>query len=181
VTDEKPGSAEQTQTTVVQDGTVNLGRHAAQCTICNSPYRQYIEESWLEWRSTDTLAKAYGVSRDSIYRHAHATGLYNKRRQNLMTAAERIIERWEYTYYNGSTVLGAIKLLWQMQGAERPVQPGQDPHAKELARGMSKGEGEAHAQDGSVPEPLPVASAATPNDSQEGEKESQATENTRVQ
>jgi len=181
MTGEKLGSAEQTQTRVAQDSRVNLGRHAAQCSICNHPYRQDIEERWLEWRSADKIAVDYRVSRDSVYRHAHATGLYDKRRQNLITAAERIVERWEFTFYNGSTILGAIKLLWQMLGVGRRVEAGQEPDAKTLFRQMSKGEGEAHAQDGSVPESSSTASAATPNDSHEGEKESQVTENTRVQ
>jgi hypothetical protein len=32
-----------------EGGGVNLGRHQAQCKICSSPYRQQIEEKFMDW------------------------------------------------------------------------------------------------------------------------------------
>jgi hypothetical protein len=42
--------------------------------------------------NTTKLAAEYLISRDAIYRHAHALGLMEKRRRNLRAALEKIIE-----------------------------------------------------------------------------------------
>jgi hypothetical protein len=40
-------------------GSVNLGRHESQCTVCSSPYRQQIEAKWINWGSTYEIAEQY--------------------------------------------------------------------------------------------------------------------------
>ena len=59
-------------------GSVSLGRHAAQCTVCRHPPRQEIEEDWIAWASPAQIAYDYSVNRYSIYRHAHALDLSRK-------------------------------------------------------------------------------------------------------
>jgi hypothetical protein len=44
-------------------------------------------------RSPAVITEEYGLSdRSSIYRHAHALGLFAKRQRNVRAALERIIE-----------------------------------------------------------------------------------------
>ena len=60
--------------------TVNEGRHAAECKICAHPLRDEIERDFVNWRSPSSITKQYGLrNRSSVYRHAHATGLFAKR------------------------------------------------------------------------------------------------------
>ena len=77
----------------VRDKRVNPGRHEAGCKACGHPQREEIEAQWCAWASTSRLAKEYGLSRDSLYRHARAVGLAERRARNLRGALERIIER----------------------------------------------------------------------------------------
>jgi len=56
--------------------------------------RQEIETEFVVWRSPSALVQQYGLSdRTSIYRHAHALGLFAKRQRNVRAALERIIEK----------------------------------------------------------------------------------------
>ena len=74
--------------------TVSLGRHKRSCSICPHPNRAEIEAEFVAWRSPAALAQQYGLAdRVSVYRHAHALGLFDKRRRNLRAALERIIEK----------------------------------------------------------------------------------------
>ena len=51
------------------------GRHEYRCTICTHAESDEIEQAFVNWVSPDRIAKHYGVSRDAVYRHAHALGL----------------------------------------------------------------------------------------------------------
>ena len=62
----------------------NLRRHELQCTICSHPLRPQIEAIFLGAIRQDRgyfqqKYRELGVSRYSIYRHAHATGLVKAR------------------------------------------------------------------------------------------------------
>ena len=78
-----------------QDDKQNLspGRHEYHCTICAHARREEIDLAFVNWTSPARMAREYRVSRDSIYRHAHALSLFDKRRRNVRTALERIIEK----------------------------------------------------------------------------------------
>ncbi len=159
---------------------VNLGRHQAQCTICSSSYRQEIEEEWINWGNTTLIAERYGVTRDAIYRHAHALDLFRKRQRNIKMALERIIERLDIAPTSGSVVLSAIKHYEELTQREQGEQvEGLTP--KELFDGMSKDEREAFARDGSLPDWFSRPKGATAVDGREGEQETQAAETKRVQ
>jgi len=170
--------------TVLTDGEardVRIRRHEAQCSICQHPQRQLIEEMWLDWCYTHGIAENFGVSRYGIYRHAHALGLFSIRRQNGIRVLEKLMERGDVTEINGSVVVSAYKLFRELVRAEERVGPVQGPDLKMLFERLSKEEREAYARDGSLPEWFTRALAATPTDSQQGEKESQVPESTRVQ
>jgi hypothetical protein len=60
------------------DKFVNFGRHAAECKICAHAQREEIERDFINWRSPASIAKLYKLkNRTSVYRHAHALGLYS--------------------------------------------------------------------------------------------------------
>ena len=73
---------------------VNSGRHAAECKICAHAHRHEIERDFINWHSPASIAKQYGLrNRSTVYRHAHAVGLFPKRERNVRAALEKIIER----------------------------------------------------------------------------------------
>ncbi|MGD0011761.1 MAG: hypothetical protein ABSE93_24880 [Terriglobia bacterium] len=158
------------------DGSVNLGRHKAQCTICSSPYRQQIEEAFIGWGSTELIGKKYDVSRDAQYRHAHAFGLFGKRQRNIRVALERIIERADFTPMNGSVIVSAIKAYAKINSEEQVIEQAQGKSPKKLLERLSKEQRESFVRDGSLPDWFPNGVGATLTDGQEGEKESQVTE-----
>jgi hypothetical protein len=70
-----------------------------------------------------------------------------------------------------------VKLNSLGQGTEQA----QGTNLKKLLERMSKGEREAFARNGSLPEWISKAKGATPSDGQDGEKESQVTETKQLQ
>lgn len=164
-----------------EGGSVNLGRHQAQCSVCLHPQRQEIEEYFINWGSTAHISRLYGPSRDSMYRHAHAFGLFNKRRANITMALEKIIEGVDWTVISASVVVSAVKALAKINSAGKGTEPAQATDPKKLLERMSQEEREAFARDGSLPDWFSSGEGATPGDSQKGEKESEVTETKRVQ
>src|ERR1700733_10731100 len=59
---------------------ISLGRHRQACSICAHPECVEIESKFLLWGSPAVIAKDYGLAdRATVYRHAHAFGLFDKR------------------------------------------------------------------------------------------------------
>ncbi len=159
-----------------EGSSVNLGRHQAQCTVCSSPYRQLIEECWIGWGNTQSIADRCGVTRYAVYRHGHAFNLFSKRRRNIAMALEKIIECVDCAPTTASTVLSAIKAYVKLNSQAEWKEQAQGTSPEELFERMSPQERDAFARDGSLPDWFSGAKGATPSDSQEGEKESQVTE-----
>jgi len=164
-----------------KEGGVNLGRHQAQCSICLFPYRQQIEEEWINWQSPHYFEQVFKVSRDALYRHAHACDLFSKRQRNIRRALERIIETADYAQTTLSGVVSAINAYTKLNSGEQGVEPVQATDPKKLLERMSQEEREAFAKDGSLPDWFSNGEGAAPGDSQEGEKESEVTETKRAQ
>ncbi len=58
--------------------------------IVRHPSREEIELEFINWRSPASIVKQYELTnRASIYRHAHALGLFAKRRRNVRAALRR--------------------------------------------------------------------------------------------
>ena len=75
----------------------DFSRHARRCCICQHPDRDAIEGDFIRWRSPELIVQDYKIaSRNSIYRHAHCTGLYAWRRQELGRVLEGILESAEH-------------------------------------------------------------------------------------
>ncbi len=72
---------------------MNPNRHAAHCTVCQHPELKAIEGRFLDWESPRSLENGYGLPQTSVYRHAKAFNLYEKRQDNVLNVLERLIER----------------------------------------------------------------------------------------
>jgi hypothetical protein len=60
---------------------VSKGRHEHQCRICSHPKRDEIEQAFVSWVSPAQIAKKHSVSRDGVYRHAHAVAVTERQCQ----------------------------------------------------------------------------------------------------
>jgi hypothetical protein len=150
----------------------SLGRHEHHCTVCSHPHHQEIEQDWIGWGNTSRIAKQYRVSRDALYRHAHALDLFTKRQRNIRKALERIIEQAETVEVSASAVVAAIQAYAKINNAGQWVEHVQGTNMNELFDRMTKEELDAYARDGSLPEWFASAVGATGGDSQGGPNES---------
>lgn len=170
---------------------VSLGRHKAQCSVCKHPNCKEIEDAWLDWCSLVKIEYAYQISRDSLYRHCHAFGLFSKRRRNIIRAYERIADRWDTVEYNGSNIIAALRDLFKLINAEKAAEATQSADPKTTARQTTAKESKSSAPDGSFAALFDQISGAQPEQGQneeeeerekkEEEKEPQSPEPTTVQ
>jgi hypothetical protein len=86
-----------------------LERHERLCSICNSSYRDEIEEEFLHWMSPPFIALEYGLDRRAIYRHAHALGLFEKRDRNYRFALGYIIEKAARVKPTADAIIRAVR------------------------------------------------------------------------
>ncbi|MHB8411054.1 MAG: hypothetical protein ACYDDI_03810, partial [Candidatus Acidiferrales bacterium] len=102
----------------------NLARHAAKCGVCNHPSRAAIEFDFLNWRNPFDLVRNYRLRNlSTIYRHAHATGLFSRRRLNLRFALERIVERVGEVPVTANAVIRSIRAITRINDAGEWVDP----------------------------------------------------------
>jgi len=142
-------------------------RHEAGCRVCAHPERERIEGEWIAWGNTSKLAKQYALSRDSLYRHCHALGLFEKRGRNLKGALEKIIEQAESVKVNAGAVVQAIQAYAKINSAGQWVDRTEQVNLNDLFARMSTQELEEYAQRGSLPEWFTNIVGATPSDGQE--------------
>jgi hypothetical protein len=89
---------------------VNLGRHEHNCTVCAHPEREEIERDFIDWKSPSQIAIDHGLTdRKSIYRHAHAFGLFPRRDRNIRAALVRIVERASEVEPTAQAVVAAVQ------------------------------------------------------------------------
>ena len=84
-------------------------RHSRKCQVCCHPEREAIEWAFVNWRSPNRIASAYKLSGDSLYRHAQALDLYDKRSSSLRSVLDNILERGVETAITGDTILRAVR------------------------------------------------------------------------
>lgn len=84
-------------------------RHDRKCCVCRHPERDEIEKEFLRWRSPERIAKDFGIANhSSIYRHAHATGLFAQRATHLKLSLSPLIERAVTVPVTADSVIRAI-------------------------------------------------------------------------
>ena len=150
---------------------MSRGRHEYHCTVCAHPKREEIQQDWIGWGNTSRIAKQYRVSRDALYRHAHALDLFAKRQRNIRKALERIIEQAETVDVNASAVVAAIQAYAKINNSGQWVEHIQGTNMNELFERMTKEELDAYARDGSLPEWFTNVVGATASDSLGGPSE----------
>jgi hypothetical protein len=132
---------------------VNLGRHAAECKICAHSQRLEIERDFINWRSPAEIAKSYKLTnRASVYRHAHAYGLFSKRQRNVRAALEKIIERAGEVEVNASAVVSAVGAYARINAAGQWVERSERIDLNQLFDRMTAAELEEYARDGMLPD-----------------------------
>jgi hypothetical protein len=121
------------------------------------------------WRSPASITEEFGLAdRTSVYRHAHALGLFAKRQRNVRAALERIIEKAGEVDVTATAVVSAIQAYTKINAAGQWIDRSEQLNMNDLFDRMSTQELENYAQNGTLPgwfEALTVG--ATREDSQE--------------
>src|SRR5215467_184111 len=131
---------------------VNSGRHAAECKICVHARRQEIERDFINWQSPASIAKQYGFrNRSTVYRHAHAVGLFPKRERNVRAALEKIIERAGEVDVTASAVVAAVQAYSKINTAGQWVDRSETVNLNDLFQRMTTEEMESYAKEGTLP------------------------------
>lgn len=144
---------------------ISRGRHEYHCTICSNAKREEIEQAFVNWGSPAWIGKQYGVSRDSIYRHAHALALMDKRRRNVRAALERIIEKAGEVEASATAVVSAVSAYAKINANGQWVERSERVNLNELFERMTRDEMEAYAKDGVLPPWFQQSVGATDTDS----------------
>ena len=151
-----------------ENTTVSLGRHRRTCSVCRHDHCEEIEGAFVGWRSPAAIAEDYGLAdRASVYRHAHALGLFEKRRRNIRAALERIIEKAGEVDVTASAVVAAVQAYAKINAAGEWIDRTETVSMNDLFDRMSSVELEAYAQSGILPGWF-SAVGATPNDTRKG-------------
>jgi hypothetical protein len=128
----------------------SLAMHSSQCTVCRHPQRAEIERDFLDWIGPRKIAREYGLSsHTTLYRHAHALGLFHRRRHTLQFALSRLIEQVDDVKPTAASIISAIRLMTKLnarseyaeetetgEAAEMPAAPAPETEAatKAIAR-----------------------------------------------
>lgn len=154
--------------TPTQRGEANLARHRRLCAICRHSRRQDIEHDFVNWRSPAEIAKSYKLSdRSTVYRHANALNLFEKRQRNVRAALERIIEKAGEVDVTSSAVVAAVQAYAKINAQGQWIDRTETVNLHELFERMSQDELEAYARDGRLPPWFPEDATATAPDSPE--------------
>lgn len=103
----------------------DFSRHARRCIICSHPDRDAIEGDFIRWTSPSQIAKTYKLAdRASVYRHAHSTGLFDRRKREVGRVLENILENAEQCpAENFDTIIRAARLYTHLDNAGTWVEP----------------------------------------------------------
>ena len=130
----------------------NLGRHRRNCSVCSHPKCAEIETDFVLWRSPGAMAQEYGLAdRASVYRHAHALGLFQRRQRNVRAALEKIIEKAGEVDVTAAAVVAAVQAYSKINAAGQWVDRSEHVYLNDLFERMTLQEMEAYARDGSLP------------------------------
>jgi len=99
-------------------------RHSRKCSVCRHPDRDAIEHDFLTWQSPDQIAANYGIAdHSSIYRHAHATSLFDRRARTIRLALCPIVEQAMTVEVTADSVIRAVELMAKLDSDGRLTPP----------------------------------------------------------
>jgi hypothetical protein len=91
---------------------IDLKYHRLRCQICRHASCRQIEEAFLQWRSPKAIMHSFGIKTETtIYHHAHAFRLFDRRNQCLSFALGNIIEDADTIVPTSRDVLRAVYAL----------------------------------------------------------------------
>jgi hypothetical protein len=131
---------------------LSLGRHRRACSTCAHPQCAEIEAAFLSWHSPAAIAREYGLpDRASVYRHAHAFGLFDKRQRNVRAALEHIIEQAGEVDVTASAVVAAISAYARINSNGQWVERTEAVNLNNLFERMTAAELDTYAREGTLP------------------------------
>jgi hypothetical protein len=134
--------------------------------------REEIEADFVAWESPSKVAKDYRLAhRAALYRHAHAFGLFEKRKRNVQAALERIIEKAGDVEVTASAVVAAVQAYAKINAQGQWIDRTEHVNLNELFEHMTQGELEVYARDGKLPGWFTHALIATPTHGQEAKND----------
>jgi hypothetical protein len=134
----------------------NFSRHKSRCNICAHSQCEEIEREFVSWKSPAKIAAEFKLGdRSSVYRHAHASGLFAERTGNLRLALGRIIERADDVPVTAAAVVQAIALYARINARGELMDPGEQERLDDQFAKMNSDELEAYAKDGTLPSWFP--------------------------
>jgi hypothetical protein len=146
---------------------ISRGRHEYNCSVCSHPQREEIERDFVNWVSPATIAKHYKLAnRTSVYRHAHALGLFPKRQRNVRAALEKIIEKAGEVDVTAPAVVAAVQAYAKINTAGQWVDRSEHVDLNALFEKMTAEEMEIYAQNGTLPAWFTGTVSATASDAQ---------------
>lgn len=99
-------------------------RHNRKCSVCRHHNRESIEQDFLHWRSPVTIAREYGIAdHSSVYRHAHATGLFARRASHIKLALAPLIEKAMLVSVTADSVVRAVVAFAHLNDHGQWVEP----------------------------------------------------------
>jgi hypothetical protein len=139
----------------------DLERHSRKCSICHHPEREDIEQAFLRWHSPYVILTQFNLfNYASLYKHAHATGLYDLRMRNLRPALENIIESSDQVPPTAAGIVRAIRAYACLTDTGEWVEP---VRRFILSRGLDTVVSENRIQESiaSAPPALPAPATST--------------------
>ena len=107
----------------------------------------------MAWRSPIAIAEEYGLAdRITVYRHARAFRLFEKRKRNVRAALEKIIERAGDVEVTSSAVVAAVQAYAKINAQGQWIDRSEHVNLNELFDRMSREELESYARDGQLPD-----------------------------
>ncbi len=97
--------------------------HERRCTICRHAERSAIEDEFIHWHAPGHIAADYQVSRAAIFRHAHATNLFERRNRKIRFALGHLIERVCDVEPTADSVVRAIHAFCRVNDDGHWVEP----------------------------------------------------------
>jgi hypothetical protein len=132
---------------------VSIGRHRRNCSICAHPERDEIEADFISWCSPAAIAHQYGLTdRSSVYRHAHAFSLFDRRRINVRAALERIIEKAGEVEVTCTAIVSAIQAYSKINSSGQWIEPSEQINLRDLYDRMTMQEMDLYARTGQLPD-----------------------------
>jgi hypothetical protein len=106
----------------------NIARHSTQCAVCNHKQKGEIERRYMIFVPVTHVADEFGLSDDSIYRHAEYFGLDDQRAGDTEKVLKNVIARGfsQHKNIDPRVALSAVQELNKMQGKHQEPMPNQN-------------------------------------------------------